>query len=51
MLTLDHPPVDWVSLARGYGVEAVRASDLGEFVSAMRTGLARRGPFLVEVLL
>ncbi|WP_375460168.1 acetolactate synthase large subunit [uncultured Enterovirga sp.] len=51
MLSLDNPPVDWVSLARGYGVEARRASDLGEFVAAMRAGLAHRGPFLVEVLL
>lgn len=51
MLTLDHPPVDWVALAKGYGVEACRVSDLGGFVSALRSGLSRRGPFLVEVLL
>ena len=51
MLTLDHPPVDWVALAKGYGVEACRVADLGSFVSALRSGLSRRGPFLVEVLL
>lgn len=51
MLTLDHPPVDWVSLARGFGVEARQVSDLAGLVAAVRAGLDRRGPFLVEVLL
>lgn len=51
MLTLDHPPVDWVALAKGYGVEACRVDDLDGFVSALRSGLSRRGPYLVEVLL
>jgi acetolactate synthase-1/2/3 large subunit len=51
MLTLDHPPVDWVSLARGYGVEGRRAADLDEFVAAMRAALGRPGPFLIEVAL
>ncbi len=51
MLSLDNPPIDWVSLARGYGVEARRASDLGEFVAALRAGLERPGPFLIEVAL
>ena len=51
MLTLDHPPVDWVSLAKGYGVPALSVQDIGGFVEALKTGLAHRGPFLVEVLL
>lgn len=51
MLSLDDPPVDWVSLARGYGVDAVRASEAAGLVAAFRTGLARRGPFLIEALL
>jgi len=51
MLSLDNPPVDWVSLARGYGVEAVSVSDLGELVAAFKTGLARKGPFLIEALI
>jgi acetolactate synthase-1/2/3 large subunit len=49
MLSLSDPPVDWVSLARGFGVEARRVSDLGGLVAAMRAGLERRGPYLVEV--
>lgn len=51
MLSLDDPPIDWVSLARGYGVEARRVDDLDGFAAAVRAGLARRGPFLVEVAL
>ena len=51
MLSLDNPPVDWVSLARGYGVEAVRAGDLAELVAAFKAGLSRRGPFLIEALI
>ena len=48
---LPDPPVDWVSLARGYGVDACRVTELGAFVSALRGGLARPGPFLIEVAL
>ena len=51
MLSLDNPAVDWVSLARGYGVEARRASDLAELVAAFRAGLEHRGPFLIEAVM
>jgi acetolactate synthase-1/2/3 large subunit len=51
MLTLDDPPIDWVSLARGFGVEARRIDTLEGLIAGIRAGLARRGPFLVEVAL
>ena len=51
MLSLDDPPVDWVSLARGYGVEARRVETLAAFIDVFRYALARRGPFLIEVAL
>jgi acetolactate synthase-1/2/3 large subunit len=51
MLTLDHPAIDWVSLARGFGVEARRVEDLDSFLAAFRAGISRRGPFLIEVTL
>lgn len=51
MLTVDQPTLDWVSLARGQGVEAVRAADLAGFVDALGRGLAAPGPFLIEVVL
>ena len=51
MLTLDHPAIDWVSLSRGFGVEAVRVEDLVALADAVRTGLRRPGPFLIEVMI
>ncbi|GJD48809.1 Putative acetolactate synthase large subunit IlvX [Methylobacterium crusticola] len=51
MLTLDDPPVDWVSLARGYGVEGRRVERLPDLVDVLRGALKRRGPFLIEVAL
>ncbi len=51
MLTLDRPALDWVSLARGMGVEAVRIDELGAFDTALRDALGRRGPALIEAVL
>ncbi|MGY2047206.1 acetolactate synthase large subunit [Methylobacterium sp. JK268] len=51
MLTLDDPPIDWPSLARGYGVEGVRVETLPALIDVFRRSLARRGPFLIEVAL
>ena len=51
MLTLDGPAIDWVSLAKGFGVEARRVEDLDSFLAAFRAGITRRGPFLIEVTL
>ena len=51
MLTLDRPSLDWVSLARGHGVEGSRAATLEELADQVRGAFARRGPHLVEVVL
>ncbi|MEP7349903.1 MAG: acetolactate synthase large subunit [Sphingorhabdus sp.] len=45
---LDKPKVDWVALAQGYGVEAVRATTNGELADALRDGLTLDGPFLIQ---
>jgi len=45
---LDKPRIDWVSLARGYGVEAARASTNAELAVALQQGLAHEGPFLIQ---
>ncbi|WP_144097351.1 acetolactate synthase large subunit [Croceicoccus sediminis] len=45
---LDHPRVDWVSLARGYGVEARLARTNGELAEALREGLSLDGPLLIQ---
>ncbi len=49
MFEVVDPTLDWVSLARGHGVEGSRATTADEVVAALRAGLAADGPFLVEV--
>jgi acetolactate synthase-1/2/3 large subunit len=51
MLTLDRPTLDWVSLARGHGVEGAHAATLGELEGALREAFSRRGPYLIELAL
>ncbi|HLI10419.1 MAG TPA: acetolactate synthase large subunit [Alphaproteobacteria bacterium] len=51
ILSLGNPDLDWVSLARGMGVEGRRAETVDELVRAFRAGLAAQGPFLIEVVL
>ncbi len=51
MMELDRPPLDWVALAKGMGVDAGTASDAGELVRQIERGLACEGPYLIEVIL
>lgn len=51
MLELDRPPLDWVALAKGMGVEAGIATDAPSLVKQMERGLACAGPYLIEVML
>lgn len=51
MLTLDRPDPDWVAIARGYGVEASRATTLEELTRELQRGLAMTGPYLVELVM
>jgi acetolactate synthase-1/2/3 large subunit len=51
MLNLDEPALDWVSLAKGLGVEAGRATTVEEFVKLLAGALSRKGPFLIEAVL
>lgn len=48
MLDLDNPPIDWVSLARGLGVEAAVATTCETFSTLLDAALSRHGPFLIE---
>jgi acetolactate synthase-1/2/3 large subunit len=51
MLTLGSPAPDWVTLAKGYGVEAGRATTLDELAVQFKRGLDRHGPYLVELVM
>jgi len=48
LFDLGRPDLDWVGLARGMGVEAVRVESLETFADTFRAACGRRGPFLIE---
>ncbi len=50
MFDLGRPDLDWVSLARGMGVDAVRVDSMESFNRAFASGLASGGPNLIEIL-
>ncbi len=50
MLGLDRPDLDWVSLARGHGVEAGRAESVSDLSRELQAGLASGGPYLIEAV-
>jgi benzoylformate decarboxylase len=47
---LDLPGIDFVSLARGMGCDAVRVSQSSELGPALKRGLAFEGTSLIEVM-
>ncbi|MEO6013092.1 MAG: acetolactate synthase large subunit [Devosia sp.] len=51
MMSLTDPVIDWVKLAGSMGVEAARAESVRKLDDLVRTGLSRRGPFLIEAVL
>ena len=51
MLDLDRPVLDWVSLAKGMGVEAARAEDAEGLCRLLQAAIGRRGPFLIEAVI
>ncbi|UDL95009.1 acetolactate synthase large subunit [Lichenihabitans sp. PAMC28606] len=51
MLNLDDPALDWVSLAKGLGVEAARATTAVAFDALFAAAMTRPGPFLIEAVL
>jgi acetolactate synthase-1/2/3 large subunit len=51
MLDLTNPELDFVSLARGMGVHATRATTAEEFTTQLEAALATPGPALVEAML
>lgn len=50
MMALDRPALDWVALARGMGVDAVRADTVSGFDEALARALATPGPHLIEAI-
>ena len=51
LLDLGEPRIDWVSLAGGLGIPAVRASTAEEFDAAMEKAMTSKGPAFIEAAL
>ena len=50
MLDLTRPDLDWVSLAKGMGMNAWQANSAEEFNAALEASLNTPGPSLIEAL-
>lgn len=51
MFDLSKPDLDWVQLAGGMGVEAIRVTTIEEFSSAFQSAMNQRGPRLIEAVM
>jgi acetolactate synthase-1/2/3 large subunit len=51
MLDINRPDLDWVSLSRGMGVPATKATTAEEFNKQFAAALAIQGPHLIEAVL
>lgn len=51
LFDLSRPALDWVKLAEGMGVEAKRVDDLVAFADVFKAACARKGPFLIELVI
>jgi acetolactate synthase-1/2/3 large subunit len=50
MLDISRPDIDWVGLARAFGVEAAKAENMQQFADLLQTSNERCGPFLIELM-
>jgi acetolactate synthase-1/2/3 large subunit len=49
LTSLADPPIDWVALANGFGVEATRVETVRQLHDAFTPAVTRRGPHLIEM--
>jgi len=51
MIDIGRPNLDWVSLAKGMGVAATRATTAAQFYGQFRDGVQFNGPMLIEAVI
>jgi acetolactate synthase-1/2/3 large subunit len=51
MFEIARPNIDWVKMANAQGVEAARVDSVARLADLFRHANARRGPFLIELVL
>ncbi len=50
MFDLSNPSLDWVNLAKGLGVPAVKVRTVEQFQEQFDESMRKKGPFLIEVI-
>ena len=50
-ISLKNPALNWVSISKGMGVDAVQVDNIEDLVKYFKHGLREKGPFLIEVLI
>ena len=48
LFDLTNPELDWVAIAKGFGVPGQKATDCASFNSALQSAIASEGPYLIE---
>ena len=51
MFSLSHPDINWVQLAEGMGVHAMRADTCGQFNKYLEASIRFPGPHLIEAVI
>jgi acetolactate synthase-1/2/3 large subunit len=51
LIDFARPPIDWLDVARGFGVPATRVGSVSELMDALNRSFAERGPHLIEMRL
>jgi acetolactate synthase-1/2/3 large subunit len=51
LTSLENPSIDWVSLAKGYGVSGERAQSFQDLCGALDRALASGAPYVIELFL
>ena len=50
LIDLAGPDLDWVRIAKGFGVPAVSVSSAKELAEGLKRGMSEKGPFLIEMM-
>jgi acetolactate synthase-1/2/3 large subunit len=51
LLDLSNPTIDWVSIAQGMGMRAIRVETTNDMDTAFHEAMSRQGPNLIEAIL
>lgn len=51
LMSLDSPPLDWVSLSHGMGVPAASVATAEAFIAEFQAALKEPGPYLIEAII